>query len=182
MLKHSVAMRVWLGHLADPAALREIVEAHRAYTDEMLAEVTRGQPPVGGYRPRPGSIPELVERWGERYWAAERDLADSMLRDLRDAPELAAEERSPYRRSRSRAGEHRPGLGEQRVADEAAGARTPGGTAKIALPVCLMYSFSASFAAEPLLERHELACAGRAGSTRKNSPASSWPVAGRCRR
>ncbi len=30
------------------------------------------------------TYPELVERWGERYWAAERDLADAMLRDLEE--------------------------------------------------------------------------------------------------
>ena len=34
--------------------------------------------------------------------------------------------------------------------------RVPGGQAKSALPVCLMYSLSASFRAKALLERHEL--------------------------
>jgi DNA-binding PadR family transcriptional regulator len=82
VLKHGVALRVWLGHLADPAALREIVEAHRAYADEMLAEVTLARQTAG--TDPAWTYPELVERWGERYWATERDLADSMLRDLDD--------------------------------------------------------------------------------------------------
>jgi len=80
VLKHGVALRVWLGHLADPAAVREVVEDPRAYADEMLAEVTRARRTAG--TDPAWTYPELVERWGERYWAAERDLADSMLRDL----------------------------------------------------------------------------------------------------
>jgi DNA-binding PadR family transcriptional regulator len=84
VLKHGVALRVWLGHLADPAVLREIVAEHRAYAAKMLAEVsaarrTAEQNPEWTY-------PELVERWGERYWSAERDLADAMLRDLDELP------------------------------------------------------------------------------------------------
>jgi DNA-binding PadR family transcriptional regulator len=80
VLKHGVALRVWLGHLADPGVLREIVAEHREYAAQMLAEVstarrTAEQNPEWTY-------PELVERWGERYWAAERDLADAMLHDL----------------------------------------------------------------------------------------------------
>jgi DNA-binding PadR family transcriptional regulator len=80
VLKHGVALRVWLGHLADPAALREIVEAHREYASEMLAEVTTAR--RAAEREPDWTYPELVERWGERYWAAERDLADALLRDL----------------------------------------------------------------------------------------------------
>jgi DNA-binding PadR family transcriptional regulator len=80
VLKHGVALRVWLGHLADPASLREVVEAHREYASGMLAEVTEARR-VAELEPD-WVYPELVERWGVRYWTAERDLADAMLRDL----------------------------------------------------------------------------------------------------
>jgi len=80
VLKHGVALRIWLGHLADPAALREIVAAHREYAVEMLAAVSEARR-TAATNPD-WTYPEVVERWGERYWAAERDLADAMLRDL----------------------------------------------------------------------------------------------------
>ena len=82
VLKHGVALRVWLGHLADPGALRGIVAAHREYAAEMLAEVSAARRTAE--QNAEWTYPELVERWGERYWAAERDLADAMLRDLEE--------------------------------------------------------------------------------------------------
>ena len=82
VLKHGVALRVWLGHLADPAALREVVARHRDYAAQMVDEVAHARV-VAASEPE-WTYPELVERWGERYWAAERDLADAMLRDLEE--------------------------------------------------------------------------------------------------
>ena len=82
VLKHGVALRVWLGHLADPAALREMVEAAPGVR-ERDARRGRAWRAVAGHRPGL-DYPELVDRWGERYWAAERDLADDLLRDLEE--------------------------------------------------------------------------------------------------
>lgn len=82
VLKHGVALRVWLGHLADPVVLREIVAEHRAYASKMLAEVSAAR--LTAEQNPEWTYPELVERWGERYWSAERDLADAMLRDLEE--------------------------------------------------------------------------------------------------
>ena len=83
VLKHGVALRVWLGHLVEPDELRSIVEQHRQYAEEMLVEEG------------PARVQELI-RWGARYYEAERALADEMLR------ELAAIERANGRRKARR--------------------------------------------------------------------------------
>jgi DNA-binding PadR family transcriptional regulator len=80
VLKHGVALRVWLGHLSDPATLRRTVLEHRDLADRMVAEVTRARA-VAEDEPS-WTYPAIVERWGERYWAAERDAADALLADL----------------------------------------------------------------------------------------------------
>jgi DNA-binding PadR family transcriptional regulator len=80
VLKHGVALRAWLGHLATPEQLRDVVEQHRARCDEMLAEI-RGDIEAGRHEPS-WEYPVVVLRWSERYWASERRLADAMLRYL----------------------------------------------------------------------------------------------------
>jgi DNA-binding PadR family transcriptional regulator len=90
VLKHSVAMRVWLGHLAEPDELRAVVERHREYAEGMLADVTQSEHSTeSGFADEdPARVyPQLVIRWGERYYRSERDLAQQMLDDL---DELAA--------------------------------------------------------------------------------------------
>jgi DNA-binding PadR family transcriptional regulator len=80
VLRHGTALRVWLGHLSDPATLRRTVEEHRAIVVETLAEVTRARG-IAEHEPA-WTYPAVIERWGERYWAAERDAADALLADL----------------------------------------------------------------------------------------------------
>jgi DNA-binding PadR family transcriptional regulator len=80
VLKHSVALRVWLGHLSDPATLRHTVEEHRAFASRMADDVARAR--VTAEDEPAWTYPALVERWGERYWAGERDAADALLADL----------------------------------------------------------------------------------------------------
>jgi DNA-binding PadR family transcriptional regulator len=89
VLKHSVAMRVWLGHLADPDELRTVVERHRDYAEAMLSDVTKSveksEPTseAGFADEDPARVyPQVVIRWGEEYYRAERDLAQQMLKDL----------------------------------------------------------------------------------------------------
>ena len=41
VLRHGAVLRVWLGHLSDPATLRRTVEEHRARAVETLDEVSR---------------------------------------------------------------------------------------------------------------------------------------------
>jgi DNA-binding PadR family transcriptional regulator len=80
VLKHSVALRVWLGHLSDPVTLRHTVEEHRAFASRMAEDVATAR---AAAEDEPAwTYPALIERWGERYWAGERDAADALLADL----------------------------------------------------------------------------------------------------
>jgi DNA-binding PadR family transcriptional regulator len=92
VLKHGVAMRVWLGHLADPAQLRAVVEQHRDYASRMLLELEQSESKAR--LDSRWAYPELVIRWGERYYRAEVDLAERMLEDLDDLSGNASYSRS----------------------------------------------------------------------------------------
>jgi DNA-binding PadR family transcriptional regulator len=94
VLKHSVALRVWLGHLSDPATLRRTVEEHRAFAARMVAEVAQARA-TAEHDPA-WTYPAVIERWSERYWAGERDAADALLADL----DTVAATRVTGRRSR----------------------------------------------------------------------------------
>jgi DNA-binding PadR family transcriptional regulator len=77
-LKHSVALRVWLGDLAGPARLIEIVQEHKAQTEAVLEELRRMESTTD-----PGLVyPRLVMRWSQRYHEHERAAADQLLREL----------------------------------------------------------------------------------------------------
>lgn len=80
ILKHGVALRVWLGHLSDPATLRRTVEEHRDRAARMVDEVSHARA-AAEHEPA-WTYPAIIERWGERYWTAERDAADALLADL----------------------------------------------------------------------------------------------------
>lgn len=80
ILKHGVLLRVWLGHLADPDRLREIVAEHRENSEKRRAEAA--QDAEAAREATAWAHPELALKWAERYHAAERDLADRMLADL----------------------------------------------------------------------------------------------------
>jgi len=89
VLKHSVLLRVWLGHMAQPEQLRRMLTAHRVFAEEMLAaaeavEVTSARDPAFAY-------PHLVARWAERYYTNERDSADQLLAEI-DALEHPSED------------------------------------------------------------------------------------------
>jgi len=80
VLKHGVALRVWLGHLVEPDELRSIVEQHRQYAEEMQDELERAA--ATARRDPAWTYPAAVIRWGARYYEAERALADETLREL----------------------------------------------------------------------------------------------------
>ncbi|SEB86841.1 transcriptional regulator, PadR family [Streptomyces sp. 2133.1] len=80
VLKHGVMLRLWLGHLLEGDRMREVLGRHREY-----AETMRRRAEADGADTRAGeawSSPSLVLKWSERYYTAERDLADAMLADL----------------------------------------------------------------------------------------------------
>lgn len=82
VLKHGVLLRVWLGHLTDPAGLREIVTAHRDNSERRRAEAAADAEVAG--TETAWAYPEIALKWAQRYHAAERDLAEQMLRDIED--------------------------------------------------------------------------------------------------
>ncbi|MEU6329921.1 PadR family transcriptional regulator [Streptomyces sp. NPDC047049] len=80
VLKHGVMLRLWLGHLLEGDRMREVLGRHREY-----AETMRRRAEADGAETRAEeacSYPSLVLKWSERYYTAERDLADAMLADL----------------------------------------------------------------------------------------------------
>jgi DNA-binding PadR family transcriptional regulator len=101
VLKHGVLLRVWLGHLAEPERLREIVAEHRENSEKRRAEAA-----LDAEAAKEAALwahPELALKWAERYHAAERDLADRMLADLDElvAAGRVGRPRSTRRRSRA---------------------------------------------------------------------------------
>ncbi len=80
VLKHGVMLRMWLGHTADPAKLREVLVAHREQSERMRIRAiadAEGAAPVPGW-----AYPEVVLNWSVQYYADEVARADTMLADL----------------------------------------------------------------------------------------------------
>ncbi|MGW4096223.1 PadR family transcriptional regulator [Mycobacterium sp. NPDC004974] len=82
-LKHAAIMRVTLGHLSDPTALKQMLEEHIAYVDEMHQDAAKGArwaaaDPTWTYA-------RIALDWAERYYASERELTLRMIKDLDDA-------------------------------------------------------------------------------------------------
>lgn len=83
-LKHGPLLRMTFGHLSTPARLKELLQEHVAYADEMEREAAKdarwaGADPSWAYA-------QVALRWAERYYANERDLALKMINEL-DAAE-----------------------------------------------------------------------------------------------
>ncbi|MFF8789747.1 PadR family transcriptional regulator [Streptomyces sp. NPDC015125] len=80
VLKHGVMLRLWLGHLLEGDRMREVLGHHREYAETMRR---RAEADVAGTRAEEAwAYPSLVLKWSQRYYTAERDLADAMLADL----------------------------------------------------------------------------------------------------
>ncbi len=80
ILKHPTMLRVWLGHLMDPAALRELVTEHRDRVAAQLDDVREDR----RWAATKDSMAhaELVIRWAERSYSAELDNTNRLLDDL----------------------------------------------------------------------------------------------------
>lgn len=94
VLKHGVLLRVWLGHLTEPERLREIVAEHRDNSERRRAEAAVDV--EAAHDETAWAYPEIALRWAQRYHAAERDLAEQMLRDL-DELEASGRATKPVR-------------------------------------------------------------------------------------
>ena len=82
-LKHGPLLRMTFGHLSPPARLKELLQEHIAYADEMEREAAKdarlaGADPTWAYA-------RIALRWAERYYANERELALKMIKELDDA-------------------------------------------------------------------------------------------------
>jgi DNA-binding PadR family transcriptional regulator len=80
VLKHPVLMRVWLGHLTGSQRLREVIEEHRDRTAARLGDLHRDLDIVSAREN--WAYPELIIRWADRYYQAERDNAEQLLQEL----------------------------------------------------------------------------------------------------
>lgn len=89
MLKHTALLRVTFGHLSQPGRLKELLQEHIANVDEMQrsaaieARVTADQPAWAYAR--------IALQWAERYYASERELALTLIKDLDEADAAFAE-------------------------------------------------------------------------------------------
>lgn len=82
-LKHGPLLRVTLGHLTSPERLKEVLQEHVAYADEMHRNAAKdarwaGADPSWAYA-------RVALRWAERYYANERELALKMIKELDEA-------------------------------------------------------------------------------------------------
>lgn len=87
-LKHNALLRVMFGHLSNPRRLKEIMQEHVAYADRMQREAAvevrwAEVEPAWAYG-------RVVLQWAERYYAAEREMALSLIKDLDEAEESFA--------------------------------------------------------------------------------------------
>lgn len=82
-LKHGALLRVTFGHLTNPARLKDVLQEHVAYADEMQRKAAKdakwaGADPSWAYA-------RVALRWAERYYANERELALKMIKELDEA-------------------------------------------------------------------------------------------------
>jgi DNA-binding PadR family transcriptional regulator len=82
-LKHSTALRLFLGHLVDEDRLIELLEAHRAWATRVLEELAEVRRSLGD-DPRWANARQ-VARWGERTFGAELAGASDALQGARPA-------------------------------------------------------------------------------------------------
>lgn len=89
VLRHPVALRVFFGHLLEPAELRAAIEAHRAWCDDILAQLGAVRADLGD-EARWRNV-ALVAEWGLDYYRGERAAATGVERALGTEPPEASE-------------------------------------------------------------------------------------------
>ncbi|MGH2586426.1 MAG: PadR family transcriptional regulator [Dehalococcoidia bacterium] len=84
VIKHSVALRLFFGHLATPDRLRTLLEEHGRRTEAVLDELRAVLADLGD-DPR-WTYPALVAEWGLLYYASELDAVREIAGRLPNAP------------------------------------------------------------------------------------------------
>ncbi|MGW0659686.1 helix-turn-helix transcriptional regulator [Streptodolium elevatio] len=77
LIRDSVVLRIWLGHMADPERLRELLEEHRARLQALIPEVRKLGELAAVHST--WAYPELVSQWGELQYEAELRGIDLLL-------------------------------------------------------------------------------------------------------
>ncbi|WP_424215607.1 PadR family transcriptional regulator [Streptomyces sp. BI20] len=82
VLKHGPMLRLWLGHLLEPEQMRDVLDRHREFAEGMRR---RAEADVAGAEVEAAwAYPTLTLKWAERYYRAERDLAEAMVADIEE--------------------------------------------------------------------------------------------------
>jgi len=76
-LKHPVALRLFLGHLATPERLVDVVRVHHEQTRAMLADLQEVRDGLSD--DAPNRLPIAVAEWGLDYYAGELKAAERLL-------------------------------------------------------------------------------------------------------
>jgi DNA-binding PadR family transcriptional regulator len=80
VLKHSVALRLFFGHMAKPGRLKEVLEDFIRDTERTLEDLTHVRESIKD-NPRL-RYPALVALWGLHYYQAEANTAREMLEHI----------------------------------------------------------------------------------------------------
>ncbi|MTE13194.1 PadR family transcriptional regulator [Nocardia aurantiaca] len=99
VLKHSVMLRAWLGHLAEPERMREILTQHIEYTETMRR---RAEADAEGADVNPDwAYPSAVLRWCVKHYEAEKEFAEDLLVDLDKLARQRSRRKPPKKRNSS---------------------------------------------------------------------------------
>lgn len=83
VLKHSVMLRLYMGHLHDPDHLKELVRRH---IENLRERAQQAQLHADHSEPEPGwAFTQMSLRWSQRYFAAEIELAEELLAEIDEA-------------------------------------------------------------------------------------------------
>lgn len=83
VLKHTPLLRVTLGHLTNPARLKEILQEHLAWADEMYRSAAKDA--KWAKADTTWAYARVALNWAERYYANERELTLKMIKELDEA-------------------------------------------------------------------------------------------------
>lgn len=83
VLKHTPLLRVTLGHLTNPVRLKEILQEHLAWVDEMYRSAAKDA--KWAKADTTWAYARVALNWAERYYANERELTLKMIKELDEA-------------------------------------------------------------------------------------------------
>jgi DNA-binding PadR family transcriptional regulator len=82
VLKHHVALRLFLGHLTGPGRLLEQTAKHRTWVEQRLQELEQVDAALAASPPEVWHYARLVAEWGRRYYGAELEALDELRQQL----------------------------------------------------------------------------------------------------